>query len=63
MGLVSFVRDWLGNPHPEPHYKLRLAGHEITPEELRAEVNEQLRQAKVRLEHLKQEVDVIGRRP
>src|SRR5687768_12430701 len=60
MGLMELMRRIFGQPHPKPHRFINEP--DLTPEEMRRRATEELEDVWRRVELLKQQVDVQGRR-
>lgn len=59
--VVEAARRWLSRPHPLPDAFL-VASKDTTDDETRAKIDAYMHAVRTRLEALKQEVDVLGRR-
>ena len=60
MGFFKSLRTFFGSPHPQPDAALYRI--DLTPAEQKAAVEKHLEEARLRLQKLKLDVDVIGRR-
>jgi hypothetical protein len=60
VSLITFIKEWFGAPHPDPHEPL--FDPDLTPEEAKSRANELMREVRVRLERLKVQTDTEGRR-
>lgn len=58
--MLKWLKSFMSKPHPEPHYRITHST-DLTPDDIRKKMEKEMRDVKVRINRLYEEVGLQGR--